>query len=94
MLTHKLAQLHVTLHNERRWVPHSELGGNFIRELSELTVGLMGYGHIGASRLDASPFIRLLPHRLARAILTHLIPSSDLAPHSPRDGPPFPLLRL
>ncbi|GAA5899574.1 hypothetical protein JCM8208_000595 [Rhodotorula glutinis] len=46
MLTHKLHYLAVAMHNDKRWVPHAELGNNFIRELSELTVGLAGYGHI------------------------------------------------
>lgn len=49
MLTHKLHFLNVTLRNEKRWVPHAELGGNFIRELNTLKVGVIGYGHIGAS---------------------------------------------
>ncbi|BGP02979.1 D-isomer specific 2-hydroxyacid dehydrogenase [Rhodotorula toruloides] len=47
MLTHKLAYLNVALHNEQRWVPHKELGGQFIRDLNTLKVGIMGYGHIG-----------------------------------------------
>ncbi|GAA5995386.1 uncharacterized protein JCM10292_005138 [Rhodotorula paludigena] len=46
-LTHKLHFLNVTLRNEKRWVPHAELGGNFIRELNTLKVGVIGYGHIG-----------------------------------------------
>lgn len=54
MLTHKLHYLAVTMHNDKRWVPHAELGNNFIRELSELTVGLAGYGHIGASSSASS----------------------------------------
>ncbi|GAA5925397.1 uncharacterized protein JCM15063_005014 [Sporobolomyces koalae] len=47
MLYHKLHSLTVTLRTEQRWVPSNELGGNFIRELSTLTVGIIGYGHIG-----------------------------------------------
>ncbi|GAA5893524.1 uncharacterized protein JCM6883_003546 [Sporobolomyces salmoneus] len=47
MLYHKLHTLAVMMHNEQRWVKTDELGGNFIRELSTLTVGIIGYGHIG-----------------------------------------------
>ncbi|GJN93187.1 hypothetical protein Rhopal_006234-T1 [Rhodotorula paludigena] len=47
MLTHKLAFLHLAAQNEQRWVPHAELGGNFIRELNTLVVGVIGYGNIG-----------------------------------------------
>lgn len=49
MLTHKLGYLNIALHNEQRWVPHKELGSQFIRDLNTLKVGIMGYGHIGAS---------------------------------------------
>ncbi|BGP51238.1 hypothetical protein JCM10450v2_007167 [Rhodotorula kratochvilovae] len=56
MLTHKLHYLAVTLWNDKRWVPHAELGLNFIRELNTLKVGIIGYGHIGreTARLFAS----------------------------------------
>ncbi|GAA5950682.1 hypothetical protein JCM3765_000577 [Sporobolomyces pararoseus] len=47
MLYHKLNILAVKGHNEERWVRTEELGGNFIRELSTLKVGIIGYGHIG-----------------------------------------------
>lgn len=46
-LYHKLHTLTVLGRTERRWVKTSELGGNFVRELSTLTVGIIGYGHIG-----------------------------------------------
>ncbi|BGP43044.1 hypothetical protein JCM10450v2_007164 [Rhodotorula kratochvilovae] len=47
MLTHKLHFLHLAQRNEQRWVPLKELGGNFIRELNTLKVGVIGYGNIG-----------------------------------------------
>ncbi|GAA6010499.1 hypothetical protein JCM10207_001334 [Rhodosporidiobolus poonsookiae] len=47
MLYHKLHTIAVMLHNEQRWVSHKELGGNYIRELNTLSVGIIGYGHIG-----------------------------------------------
>ncbi|GAA6026001.1 hypothetical protein JCM11491_001997 [Sporobolomyces phaffii] len=47
MLYHKLHTLTVLLHNEQRWAKSDEYGGNFIRELSTLKVGIIGYGHIG-----------------------------------------------
>ncbi|GAA6049175.1 hypothetical protein JCM3770_003293 [Rhodotorula araucariae] len=47
MLTHKLHFLHLAQRNEHRWVPLKELGGNFIRELNTLKVGVIGYGNIG-----------------------------------------------
>ncbi|GAA5909962.1 hypothetical protein JCM6882_008413 [Rhodosporidiobolus microsporus] len=47
MLYHKLHTIAVMLHNEQRWVSHIELGGNYIRELNTLKVGIIGYGHIG-----------------------------------------------
>ncbi|GAA5880407.1 hypothetical protein JCM16303_003932 [Sporobolomyces ruberrimus] len=47
MLYHKLHTLTVLLHNEQRWVQAPEYGGNFIRELPTLTVGILGYGAIG-----------------------------------------------
>lgn len=47
MLTHKLNYLCYTMHVEQRWVPHKELGGQFIRDLPDLSVGIIGYGHIG-----------------------------------------------
>ncbi|GAA5866823.1 hypothetical protein JCM1840_004278 [Sporobolomyces johnsonii] len=57
-LFHKLHWITHTLQSEQRWVPHAELGrnfgaetkelgNNFIRDLSTITVGVMGYGHIG-----------------------------------------------
>jgi lactate dehydrogenase-like 2-hydroxyacid dehydrogenase len=48
MLTHKLNYLNYTMHAEQRWVPHKELGGQFIRDLPTMSVGIIGYGHIGA----------------------------------------------
>ncbi|GAA5877704.1 hypothetical protein JCM8547_003802 [Rhodosporidiobolus lusitaniae] len=47
MLYHKLHTINLRMHNERNWIPHSELGGNYIRELNTLKVGIVGYGHIG-----------------------------------------------
>ncbi|GAA5992146.1 hypothetical protein JCM10908_001787 [Rhodotorula pacifica] len=47
MLTHKLNYLNYTLHAEQRWVPRKEIGGLFIRDLPTLSVGIIGYGHIG-----------------------------------------------
>ncbi|GAA5866819.1 hypothetical protein JCM1840_004277 [Sporobolomyces johnsonii] len=46
MLYHKLNTINIMLNNERRWIPNKELGGHYIRELSTLKVGLVGYGHI------------------------------------------------
>ncbi|GAA5992144.1 hypothetical protein JCM10908_001786 [Rhodotorula pacifica] len=46
-LTHKLNYLIYTMHAEQRWVPHKEIGGQFIRDLPTLSVGIIGYGHIG-----------------------------------------------
>ncbi|CEQ40938.1 SPOSA6832_02621, partial [Sporobolomyces salmonicolor] len=46
VLYHKLNTINLMLNNERRWVPNKELGGHYIRELSTLKVGLVGYGHI------------------------------------------------
>ncbi|GAA5893479.1 hypothetical protein JCM6882_007833 [Rhodosporidiobolus microsporus] len=62
MLTHKLHFLNWTLRSEQRWVSHSELGGGFVRELSSLTVGILGYGHIGreTARLFQSCGARIL----------------------------------
>lgn len=53
MLTHKLNYLNYTMHAEQRWVPHKELGGQFIRDLPTMSVGIIGYGHIGASTEDS-----------------------------------------
>lgn len=47
MLYHKLHTLAVMLHNEKRWVKTEEIGGNFIRELTTLKIGIISYGHIG-----------------------------------------------
>ncbi|GAA6060938.1 hypothetical protein JCM10212_003846 [Sporobolomyces blumeae] len=47
MLYHKLHTIAITLHNEKRWMGPGDLGGMFIRELSTLKVGIIGYGHIG-----------------------------------------------
>ncbi|GAA6010503.1 hypothetical protein JCM10207_001336 [Rhodosporidiobolus poonsookiae] len=53
MLYHKLHILTLHQHREQSWLPTSALGSNFIRELNTLTVGIIGYGHIGreAARL-------------------------------------------
>ncbi|POY75847.1 hypothetical protein BMF94_0929 [Rhodotorula taiwanensis] len=47
MLTHKLNYLCYTMHAEQRWVPREELGGLYIRDLPAMSVGIIGYGHIG-----------------------------------------------
>ncbi|BGP19619.1 hypothetical protein JCM10213_008321 [Rhodosporidiobolus nylandii] len=47
MLYHKLHTMNYVLRSEQRWMSHEELGGNFIRELNTLKVGILGYGHIG-----------------------------------------------
>ncbi|GAA5826699.1 hypothetical protein JCM11251_002860 [Rhodosporidiobolus azoricus] len=47
MLYHKLHTIAIRHHNEQSWLAASELGGNFIRELNTLKVGIVGYGHIG-----------------------------------------------
>ncbi|GJN89358.1 hypothetical protein Rhopal_002338-T1 [Rhodotorula paludigena] len=46
-LTHKIHTAIRVGATERRWVNYSEIGGFFMRELNEMTVGIMGYGHIG-----------------------------------------------
>ncbi|GAA5973052.1 hypothetical protein JCM11641_000387 [Rhodosporidiobolus odoratus] len=47
MLYHKLHTIAIMMHNEQRWAFQEELGGNYIRELNTLKVGILGYGHIG-----------------------------------------------
>ncbi|GAA6036358.1 hypothetical protein JCM8097_001683 [Rhodosporidiobolus ruineniae] len=47
MLYHKLHTIAVRHYTEQRWLTHAELGGNYIRELNTLKVGIVGYGHIG-----------------------------------------------
>ncbi|GAA5877694.1 hypothetical protein JCM8547_003800 [Rhodosporidiobolus lusitaniae] len=47
MLYHKLHTIAIRNHVDQRWIAAHELGGNFIRELNTLKVGIVGYGHIG-----------------------------------------------
>jgi lactate dehydrogenase-like 2-hydroxyacid dehydrogenase len=50
MLYHKLHTLNYLLRSEQRWVKaQTEFGGNYIRELNTLKVGILAYGHIGMS---------------------------------------------
>ncbi|KAM0754631.1 hypothetical protein T439DRAFT_345513 [Meredithblackwellia eburnea MCA 4105] len=47
-LNHKLNQITYRLQTEKKWSnPLAEFGGLFTRELRTLTVGIVGYGHIG-----------------------------------------------
>ncbi|GAA6036362.1 hypothetical protein JCM8097_001685 [Rhodosporidiobolus ruineniae] len=47
MLYHKLHTIAVRHYAEQMWLSQAELGGNYIRELNTLTVGIVEYGHIG-----------------------------------------------
>ena len=59
MLTHKVHYLYLEQQLKQRWVPHRELGGNFIRELKTLKVGIVGYGNIGTFPLAPSQLIHM-----------------------------------
>ncbi|GAA5909971.1 hypothetical protein JCM6882_008415 [Rhodosporidiobolus microsporus] len=47
MLYHRLHTIAIRHHTEQSWISAASLGGNFIRELNTLKVGIVGYGHIG-----------------------------------------------
>ncbi|ORY80722.1 hypothetical protein BCR35DRAFT_352483 [Leucosporidium creatinivorum] len=47
MLLHKMQPIADITRGEKRWAAPQELGGLFVQELRGLTVGILGYGHIG-----------------------------------------------
>jgi phosphoglycerate dehydrogenase-like enzyme len=54
MLYHRLHTIAIRTHVEQEWIQPSSIGGNFIRELNTLTIGIVGYGHIGAKPLSVA----------------------------------------